>query len=88
MMQDNKLTVRNIEPETYQFLVRRAQELSSEDNKVSVNQVVGMVLNQHVRSKILRDELTEIEKVSQRMDYLTEAVTDLTLTYQELLERR
>lgn len=86
-MQDYKLTVRNIEPETYQFLVRRAEELSSEGNKISVNQVVGLILNQHVKSKLLRNELTEIEKVSQRMDYLTEAVSDLTLTYQELLER-
>ena len=61
-------------------------ELSSNDEIVSVNQVVGMILNQHVKNKILRDELTEIEKVNQRMDSLTEAVTDMMLTYQELLE--
>lgn len=85
-MQDYKLTVRNIEPETYQFLNLRATELSSKGEKVSVNQVVGMILNQHVKNKILRDELTEIEKVNQRMDSLTEAVTDMMLTYQELLE--
>lgn len=85
-MQDYKLTVRNIEPETYQFLNLRAEELSSNGNKVSVNQVVGMILNQHVRSKILRDEMTQLEKLDQRMDSLTEAVSDMTLTYQELLE--
>ena len=85
-MQDYKLTVRNIEPETYQFLNLIAMELSSNDEIVSVNQVVGMILNQHVKNKILRDELTEIEKVNQRMDSLTEAVTDMMLTYQELLE--
>lgn len=78
--------IRNIEPATYYFLERRAEELSASGDKISVNQLIGMILNQHVKSKILRDELTEIEKVNQRMDSLTEAVTDMMLTYQELLE--
>ncbi len=80
--------VRNIEPATYQFLVERADQLSSDDNKVSVNQVIGLILNQHYHNHLLRDELTEIEKVGQRMDSLTEAVSMLALTYQELFEER
>lgn len=85
-MNGNRMTIRNIEPATYQFLERRAEELSASGDKISVNQLIGMILNQHVKSKILRDELTEIEKVNQRMDSLTEAVTDMMLTFQELLE--
>lgn len=80
--------VRNINDQTHLFLEKKAKQLSTKDNPVSVNQVIGIILNQHCTNDLLRGELTEIQKVSQRMDSLTEAVTDLTLTYQELLERR
>lgn len=86
-MSNNRMTIRHIEPATYQFLVRRAEELSTPEVKFSVNQVVSLILNQHCRNEYFRQELTEVEKVTQRMDSLTTAVSDLAMTYQELLEK-
>lgn len=80
------MTVRNIEPSTYHFLIQQSEELSRDGQKVSVNQLVGSILNQHYRNHLLQEDFSVIQESNQRIDYLTTAIVNLTETYQELID--
>ena len=83
-----RITVRNIDATTHAFLVDQARNLSSEGNSISVNQLIGTILNNESKRALLNQEMNEIEKLNQRFDYLIDAVTQLTLTYQELIDNQ
>ena len=83
-----RITVRNIDATTHAFLVDQARNLSSEGNSISVNQLIGSILNNESKRALLNQEMNEIEKLNQRFDYLIDAVTQLTLTYQELIDNQ
>lgn len=81
-----RMTVRNIEATTHAYLTEQAAKLSSDGNQISVNQLIGSILNQYCHEALLNQELNEIQKLGQRFDYLLEGINELTLTYQELID--
>lgn len=80
------ILVRNISDETHIFLKNRASEMVVDGKPVSVNQLIGIILNNECKKHLLREEVTELTRLNNNFENLLDAIIDQNETYSELID--